>query len=156
MLDSIVRRGARLLVPFAFAAAALAACSESPTESGRFVRITTDRAEYQAGTSGTATVTNVSDLPVLYNLCEREIQRRTPAGWVAVSRKPGDEGFVCVGVLLTLQPGASTGAGFVLRADLPAGSYRVRFPGLLAPEGDASASAQATPPFRVEPGIVLH
>jgi len=138
-----VRRSAR----------ALAGCSESPTDSDRFVRITTDRGEYVSGTSGTATVTSVSDRPVQYNFCEGEVQRLTAAGWVTVARTPGDEGFVCIENLLALQPGESTSVGFVLRADLPEGICRLRFPGVFPDQGER-ASAQATPPFHVEPGFV--
>lgn len=155
MTASIVRLGARLIAGFMLTAA-LAACSDSPTESDGFVRITTDRNEYLAGTSGTATVTNVSDEPVYYNFCEGEVQRRTAAGWVVVARTPGDEGLVCTGILLTLQPGASTNAGFVLPANLPTGTYRVRFPDVFPRDGEPPAAAQASEPFRVEPAIVMH
>jgi methionine-rich copper-binding protein CopC len=145
MVPSLVRRTLAAL------ALTLAACSTS-TLSGMHLDITPDKPQYAAGSPAMVTIRNVGDETVRYSFCAAEIQRQTPSGWVTESA----ELVSCTRIGLELAPGASATGRVDLPASLPAGTYRVYFPGIGDPvDGEAAADLQSrksSKPFTVTAG----
>ena len=121
----------RSIVRTAFALAAavvLGACGGGDILGGVLhVQITPDRDAYAAGSTATFTIENLGTSPVQYSYCERVVQRQTAGGWVRTGTGDG----ACALAILTLAPGANVEMTADLPATLPAGTYRVYFPGIL-------------------------
>jgi hypothetical protein len=145
MVRSLVRRTLAAL------AVTLAACSSSTLSSLR-LDITPDKSQYTAGNPAMVTIRNVGDEPVRYSFCAAEIQRQTPAGWVTESAELGS----CTRIGLVLAPGVSATDRVDLPAILPAGTYRVYFPGIGDPIDDETSadlqSRKSSKPFTVTVG----
>lgn len=107
------------------------------------VQVTTDRSAYTRGEEGQVTIANLSDDPVQYNLCRREVERREVAGWNVVWTDP-PVGSECGSEAYLLPPGGSLLVGMALPADLAPGTYRMRFLWLSADGSDALPSTQRT------------
>lgn len=100
-----------------------AACGMAVSPDGvPGVVLRTDRAVYAPGDAVALELVNASPLPVGYNLCGAQLERRSGTGWERVE----GPGQVCPMILLTLQPGARAEGRVVLPANLPDGVYRVR------------------------------
>lgn len=92
------------------------------------IKILTDRAQYSAGDSVFATITNEGANRLLYNTCPAELERQTGALWVTVGEAPGgfgDQG--CDAVARWFDPGESVPFAGQLPAVLADGNYRIRF-----------------------------
>ena len=153
MIAGILRRGAPVLGGVALVAGILG-CARLTSPDG-LVEVTTDRAEYVAGQSGRATITNVSDEVVHYNTCPRTVERRTGVEWKVEARWP-QPGGACAMIAYALAPGGSAEVPFELPQGLPEGTYRVRFFGFSDDDGDRPRNA-ASRPFLVEqPVAMLH
>jgi len=132
----------------ASAIVALAACSGSPTEQPvPYVTITPDQPAYFTGSVANIEVRNVTEGPVGYNLCERLIERRVLGAWTVVERQP--VGGVCTDNLLTLPPGEAVTVQVQISADLPEGTYRVEFPGIVGNLDVLGPIDRASDPFQV-------
>ena len=112
-------------------------------------QITINRQEYTRGNTGEATIRNVSDDPVQYNLCQRRLERRVDNSWVVAFEWP-TAGGSCTSEARTLAKGASVNTFFELPTGVPAGTYRVVFTGLRDDDGNAVPQDRAsTPSFQV-------
>lgn len=135
------------------AAVALAACDPgNGTLAGSTVlEITPERTSYVAGTDLAFTVRNLGTQPVLYNMCRREYQRLTTAGWATTvyETPPCAQTFAA----LVLHPGETINGGLTLPGELQNGTYRVYFPDFdLSAENSSSADLQtqkSSKPFTV-------
>ncbi|HEX8830696.1 MAG TPA: hypothetical protein VF705_05985 [Longimicrobium sp.] len=135
MVRSIVR------IALTAAAVTLAACGgvkEIATLPGSTtLEITPDRSSYATGTNVGLTVRNVGEQTVEYNLCRREFQRESGAGWttVYVEIPPCPQTFAA----LRLAPGETITGTVTLPADLQSGRYRIYFPGFSLAEPSTSS-----------------
>ena len=124
----------RLLV--AAAAALLAACAESPANpsTSPFLDIIPDRATYAAGDLVTVTIHNLSAQRISYSLCAEILARRSGGGWKKLVSGPFT---TCDAAILYLDAGASVETQYQLPGALFAGTYRIFYPGIVAP-GDVT------------------
>lgn len=140
------------LIPLVLLAATLgcgAILNRGGSDRGPY-EITTNRGEYARGSTGEASIRNVTDGDLLYNLCPRRLERRVGDGWVAANEWPG-AGGACTLELRTLRAGESVNALFDIPGTVSPGSYRMVFLGLKGPgESGLPADRQATPPFAVQ------
>jgi hypothetical protein len=133
----------------AAAAALLAACTEGPIapNPSPLLDIIPDRAAYAAGELVTVTLHNLSDRRVSYTLCAQVLERHSGGGWKKLDTGPA---VTCDAAIAYLDPGASAETQYRLRAGLSTGTYRIFYPGLVAPD-DASQveDHSSTRPFAV-------
>lgn len=135
----------------AFGAVTLGGCSGLLGRGGSSsdYQITTNRQDYTRGSTGEATIRNVSDETVEYNLCQRRLERRVDNSWVVAFEWP-TAGGACTSEARSLAKGASVNTFFELPTGVPAGTYRVVFTGLRGNGGKAVPQDRAsTPSFQV-------
>src|SRR5687767_13282919 len=92
-------------------------------------QITTNREDYNRGSTGEATIRNTSDKTLQYSLCQRRLERKMGNSWVVAFEWP-TAGGACTAEVRSLAEGASVNALFDVPTGLPAGTYRVVFTGL--------------------------
>lgn len=97
-------------------------------------QITTNRDQYNRGSTGEAAIRNTSDKTLEYNLCQRRLERRVDNTWVVVFEWP-TAGGACTAEARSLAEGASVNVLFDIPTGMSAGTYRVVFTGLLGEGG---------------------
>jgi hypothetical protein len=133
------------------ALAAVSACGGLLNRGGssRAYEITTNRSTYSRGNTGEATIHNVSDRSLEYNLCPRRLERRVGDQWAPAFEWP-TAGGACTTEARSLDAGASVSALFEIPTGVPAGTYRVIFTGLLNSDKQLiDPDRAATPSFEV-------
>jgi hypothetical protein len=104
---------------------------------------------YTRGTTVRVTVTNTSKADVEYNLCTRQLERRSGSTWIVAYEWPA-AGGACTMELRTLRPGESTTTEVEIPAGVPVGAYRVVFTGLRSGGGASlPRDAIASPEFEL-------
>jgi hypothetical protein len=122
---------------FAAAAALLAACAESPADPipSPLLDIIPDRTTYAAGDLVTVTIHNRSAQRMFYTMCAGPfLQRRSGGGWKKLVSGPFT---ACDAAALYLDAGASVETQYHLPKAAFAGTYRIFYPGIVAP-GDVN------------------
>jgi hypothetical protein len=122
----------RMNLAFFAGALAVYACSGSSGPGGAIrtgpedvsvLRITTDRSEYEAGSSVLVTFANVSSDALRLSRCYGVLERETGSGWATAAPAAA----FCHDILEGLGPGRSTTNSLRLPAALASGEYRYRF-----------------------------
>jgi hypothetical protein len=106
------------------------ACSE-PNGTVGPISIQAEHAVHDGGSFVMATIRNLSSEPLRYSPCSYRIEHREPdSSWSPAYQDTRP----CPAVLQSLDGGATRRAEVSLPADLPSGSYQVRFPEIGRPE----------------------
>jgi hypothetical protein len=117
--------------------------------SEREYQIATNRSDYTRGSTGEATIRNVTDETLEYNLCQRRLERQVGNNWVPAFEWPV-AGGACTSEARSLSKGASVNTFFDIPTGVPTGKYRVVFTNLLGQDGKpVSPDRAATPQFDV-------
>lgn len=84
---------------------------------------------YSRGNTGEATIRNISDETLDYNLCPRRLERMANKYWVVAFEWP-TAGSACTTEARRLSKGESVNALFEVPTGVPTGRYRIVFSGL--------------------------
>ncbi len=115
----------------------------------RDFQITSNQDVFSRGNTGEATIRNVTDETLEYNLCPRRLERQANKYWVVAFEWP-TAGGACTTEARTLGKGQSVSALFEIPTGVPTGTYRLVFTGLTGKNGKSVSSDQAaTPAFQV-------
>jgi hypothetical protein len=117
--------------------------------SSRDYRITTNQTTYTRGNTGEATIRNVSDETLEYNLCPRRLETQANKYWIVAFEWP-TAGSACTTEARRLAKGESVNTLFEIPTGVPPATYRVVFTGLFDQKGRRlSGDAAATSRFEV-------
>lgn len=117
--------------------------------SSRDFAITVNRDSYARGNTGEATIKNVSDKTLDYNLCQRRLERQENKYWIVAFEWP-TAGGTCTTESRRLTKGESVNTFFEIPRGVPTDTYRVMFTGLIGNDGRPVGPDEAsTPTFKV-------
>lgn len=112
-------------------------------------QISINRETYVRGNTGEATIRNVSDKTLEYNLCPRRLERYVNKYWVVAFEWP-TAGGACTLELRRLNKGESINTLFEIPTGVPTGRYRVLFTGIRGEDNRITpVDKAATPSFDV-------
>lgn len=118
--------------------------------SSRDYAITVNRDTYSRGNTGEATIKNVSDKTLEYNLCQRRLERQENKYWLVAFEWP-TAGGTCTTESRRLAKGESVNTFFEIPRGVPTDTYRVTFSGLTGKDGRTVGRDDAsTPTFKVQ------
>ncbi len=118
--------------------------------SSRDYAITVNRDTYTRGNTGEATIKNVSDKTLEYNLCQRRLERQENKYWIVAFEWP-TAGGTCTTESRRLAKGESVNTFFEIPRGVPTDTYRVMFTGLTRKDGRSAGPDEAsTPTFKVQ------
>lgn len=145
--------GQRIRVTAVFAVLAMASLNGciGPFARGasRDYSIAVNRSTYSRGNTGEATIRNVSDKTLDYNLCQRRLERQENKYWIVAFEWP-TAGGTCTTESRRLAKGESVNTLFEIPLGVPADTYRVVFTGLRRDDGRTAGPDEAsTPTFTV-------
>jgi len=141
----------RVVLALGWTALTVTGCSVLGRGGGdsRDFKITTNQDIYSRGNTGEATIRNVTDEPLEYNLCPRRLERQANKYWVVSFGWP-TAGGACTTVARALGKGETVTALFEVPTGVPTGTYRLVFTGLIGKNGKPVPPDQAaTPAFQV-------
>ncbi len=117
--------------------------------SSRDYAITVNRDSYTRGNTGEATIKNVTDKTLDYNLCQRRLERNENKYWIVAFEWP-TAGGTCTTESRRLAKGESVNTLFEIPRGVPVDTYRVVFTGLNGKDGRTTGQDEAsTPTFTV-------
>ena len=147
-------RGGRVALTIALAVVTVSGCGGLLGRLGgggsdREYQITTNLTDYPRGSTGEATIRNVTDETLEYNLCQRRLERQVGNNWVPAFEWPV-AGGACTSEPRSLSKGATVNTFFDIPTGIPTGKYRVVFTNLLGEDGKpVSPDRAASPSFDV-------
>ncbi len=116
----------------------------------RDYQITTNSSVYRRGNTGEASIKNVTDKTLEYNLCQRRLERQRNDSWIVAFEWP-TAGGACTTEIRPLSKGQSVNTLFEIPTGVPTGRYRVVFTALRNADGKTvSTDAAATEVFEVQ------
>jgi hypothetical protein len=98
---------------------------------------------YRRGSTGEATIRNVSGENLQYDFCERRLERQENKYWIVAYEWP-TAGGRCTTSSRTIAKGDTESTLFEIPVGVPSGSYRLVFRGLLDKKGRPVSPEQSS------------
>ena len=103
------------------------ACSQPTRPTIRQVEFSVRTSEFATGDTLSATLTNRSDMTVVYSFCPVSLEHKIASGWSTVQMQFGrHEGALCAAMAFGLLPGGVAEYRHIVPSGFAAGLYRLR------------------------------